>query len=372
MLRKRLKSKESSLLKSQSPEAHQAAAAPSSGIQPPKRALTLEEKRDLFKFAYTEHYPPHIAAVLPKDQNLNIFDKDALDVTRGLLSPGNAIAQGSGLAPNRLEHRTFEALERRNKTLRSQGKKNMFSNFNVGHRDDWYTDAVFGQQQLTGTNPTTITIATPEWCKRFAAAAEKQGLTKVVELINTSESESSLYVQDYSDIRLAIANTSPPTAPDAVLQSADGKHYACVSVGLFRLETEEKTEGKMHPVAIILDFKVSIENSVTIFNRRLTSNDIHTVEATEWPWRYAKMCLQCSDWVRHEITIHLINTHLVEETVIVAAHRTLPPDHPAFLLLEPHWATTLSLNELARKLLVPHVIGDLVGFSKDQLGSFMF
>ncbi|KAH8773287.1 valencene oxygenase [Hyaloscypha finlandica] len=38
------------------------------------------------------------------------------------------------------------------------------------------------------------------------------------------------------------------------------------------------------------------------------------------------MCVQVSDWNLYELTVHLTETHLVEEAVIVAAHRTLPVD----------------------------------------------
>jgi hypothetical protein len=127
----------------------------------------------------------------------------------------------------------------------------------------------------------------------------------------------------------------------------------------------------LHPVAIILDYKGDMESSVTIFNRRFRSSDSKLNEETDWPWRYAKMCAQSSDWLRHEITIHLTNTHLVEEAIIVAANRTLPPDHILFKLLGEHWALTLSVNAGARATLVPLVIGPLAGVQLDQLTTFL-
>lgn len=43
--------------------------------------------------------------------------------------------------------------------------------------------------------------------------------------------------------------------------------YGCSSVAFFHLEPS----GKLHPLAITLDYKSGMENSVTIFNRCITS-----------------------------------------------------------------------------------------------------
>jgi len=65
------------------------------------------------------------------------------------------------------------------------------------------------------------------------------------------------------------------------------------------------------------------------------------------------MCVQVSDWNLYELTVHLTETHLVEEAVIVAAHRTLPVDDIVYRLLAPHWLETLPLNAAARSALIP-------------------
>lgn len=85
----------------------------------------------------------------------------------------------------------------------------------------------------------------------------------------------------------------------------------------------------------------------------------------------AKTCVQTSDWFRHEVTVHLTRTHLVEETIIVSANRQFENDHPVFQILQPHWQKTLALNESARTVLVPSVILEIVGFSKDEALKFI-
>lgn len=113
-----------------------------------------------------------------------------------------------------------------------------------------------------------------------------------------------------------------------------------------------------------------MDNSVVIFNKRISPSDSTASEANDWPWRYAKTCAQVSDFLRHEVTVHLVNTHFVEEVVIVATHRSFEPSHAVFRLLSPHWLKTLSLNAAARSTLVSNVINKIVGLTDKQLYAY--
>ena len=62
---------------------------------------------------------------------------------------------------------------------------------------------------------------------------------------------------------------------------------------------------------------------------------------------------------------------MVEESIIVAANRQLPPDHPVFRLLYPHWQKTLSLNAAARATLVPDIVLKTIGFEDKQGYTFL-
>lgn len=66
-----------------------------------------------------------------------------------------------------------------------------------------------------------------------------------------------------------------------------------------------------------------------------------------------------------------MRTHMAEEAIIVSANRQLPPEHPVFRILRPHWQKTLALNGAARITLVPKVILNIVGFDKDKATSFI-
>lgn len=309
----------------------------------------------------SDNYPPHLNMIPENDvtPTLRIFDFMRLADTATLIP---------AIVPDRIldwlhgkpEHgSTIAQIEELNTKYRSQ-KKDIFDDPNIGDRSDWYTDAVFAQQQFTGVNPTTIKLAPAIWIDRFKSAARAQSNEEILELL-TSADNASLYLQDCSYFRDAVK-----VASDAPMISEDKTRFLCAAVSLFQLNNA----GKLHPLAIIIDYKQSIENSVVIFNKRL---DPHSTipESADWPWRYAKLCTQVSDWMRHEITTHLVNTHFVEEAVIVATHRNIPADHPVFKVLEPHWLKTLSLNAAARATLVPKIIVDLVGLTEKQSYNFI-
>ena len=220
----------------------------------------------------------------------------------------------------------MDGLIERNRILRQQDK-NIGTKPSIADRDDWYTDAVFAKQSFTGTNPTTITLASTEWIKRFLAEAEAQANEDVSTLLKAFRADS-IYIQDYSYFRNAIN-----ADPDSVLKSDKGNRFGCAAVTLFLLFPD----GRLHPLAIVLDYRVNMGNSVVIFNKRLTLDALSASEKTYWPWRYAKLCNQVSDWTRHEMAVHLNDCHLVEEATIVAAQRSFSADHIIHRILSPHW-----------------------------------
>ena len=348
------------------------------GIEPTiPQVITLDEKALKYRWSTQDDYPPHLESIPRADQVwlITIFDTLGLAATKTLLPKVvpkqfmGSWSQWMYKKTNDLIHGkayegwTIADMEKVNKGSKKTGTDVMKGD-NIGHLSDWWSDARFAQQQFTGTNPTTITQASTEWINIFRTAATKQGRKDAHEHI-TGAGDKTLYVQDCSYFRKAVK------AQDSdVLVSKDpgaDDRYACATVTLFHLHSD----GKLHPLAIIIDWKRSMEKSVIIFNKRLQPHSPFyatpsEAERTDWPWRYAKTCAQTSDWIRHEITIHLVNTHLVEEVIIVAANRVFPSDHSVFRLLEPHWLRTLSLNAAARNTLIPNIICDLIGFDKTQ------
>ena len=195
-------------------------------------------------------------------------------------------------------------------------------------------------------------------------AAEDQQLSNISKILEDAN-RTSLYVADCSYFREALGLK----AKDSIVLKPQDKElptrYGCASLTLFQLHDD----GNLHPLAIVVDYRASMKESVVLFNKRLYPSDPALGEY--WPWRYAKTCAQSSDWTLHEITVHLTNTHLIEEAIIVATHRCVLFDNIIYQLLEPHWFRTLSLNAAARETLVPQIVLELVGYGKDQGFNFI-
>ncbi|TGO49372.1 hypothetical protein BCON_0212g00150 [Botryotinia convoluta] len=290
----------------------------------------FETQRALYQWALpgttTPSYPPHLKWI-PLDDRvglLKIFNlKRFVDVSVSLL-PKIPPEISNLLFRDPYNGTTMVMLEERMKALQTEEKK-IGTEPSIGYRKDWYSDAVFAQQYFTGPNPSSIV---------WLISAFNQGNKEMHSLLETFNSES-FYIQDCSFFREWAG-----ASPDAVLKSDNGKRYGCASVTLFHLNAN----GDLHPLAIVLDYKVSMEHSVTIFNKRINPKDPKENEREDWPWRYAKMCSLVSDWTHHEVTLHLNDCHFVEEASAVAAYRSFPSDHIVYKILEPHWFKTLSLN----------------------------
>ncbi|KAJ6043364.1 hypothetical protein N7460_004719 [Penicillium canescens] len=355
--------------------------------------LTLEDKRDFFQFtkSETDGFPPHLNLSLNKkwvkagnepdqEQQSTLSQTHIFDFGRLIQYSAKVDLWGVG-TPD--AGKTLANVEDYNKQQRGKSRHNdIFDRPNVGDLKDWYSDSRFAQQHLTGTNPTTIERASNDWIDHFIRAAKTSDdavAKNTITELSTSCRES-FYMQDYSYFRKAAGMES---AADIKCEDENNKgsyRYGCASVCLFFLNEK----GQLYPLAIVTDWRGSLETSVTIYNRELfkrtdiqSGSEKHdpkvtvTEEVNDWPWRYAKTCVQVSDWLRHEVTAHLTRTHLVEESIIVAANRQLEPEHAVFRLLRPHWQKTLALNGAARSTLVPSVILPIIGFQQDETLKFM-
>ncbi|KAJ4341522.1 hypothetical protein N0V95_007196 [Ascochyta clinopodiicola] len=344
------------------------------GFEPiiPKRR-DLSQKQDVYKWSdpLVDGYPPHLDAVPPEQANGtpgvgNIFDLKELQFVQTIaqvlsfIIPGTITQTGTPF-----EGPTLADCEKYNLEHPSQ-KTDIMNGENIGNKADWYSDARFAQQHLSGVNPSTIKRAAPETVKAYIDEASKQGLGNMNKLLLGSK---DILIQDYSYFRTAtgLSNeedfrnvipeldaTKNPAAPTGKMAF----RFACAPVVIFELHDD----GRLHPLAITLDHKGSLEKSITIFNQRLAPDDKGEIdEKDDWAWRYAKTCAQTADWARHEVATHLVDTHMVEEAIIVATNRTIPEDHILYETLSPHWFRTLALNSAARSILVPAVITRLAG-----------
>ena len=69
-------------------------------------------------------------------------------------------------------------------------------------------------------------------------------------------------------------------------------------------------------------------------------------------WMLARTAANIADENLQGVLVHLGWCHMVIERFILAAHRRLAEDHPLFVLLAPHFETTLAVNQVAKKNVV--------------------
>lgn len=343
------------------------------GIEPTiTREISTSNRKDYFEWS-DDGFPPHLKEI-PDSEKVpltEVFDALGLNQTSILIEkliPGGEVSNeelgASGFEGNPYSGASISEIEERNRKnfcWRIGRGSDIKSGLNIGDLSDWYSDSRFAQQQFTGANPNTITSASETWLFRFRHEAEKQRNKNVLEIFQKAEA-GLFYIQDCSYFRDAIG-----VKGHHVMESKPEGRFLSATVSLFQLHPD----GRLHPVAIVIDFKGSIDDSVTIFNKRLVPSDSNHDEKTDWPWRYAKTCAQVADWVRHEVTVHLVNTHFIEEVIIVATNRNMDSKHPVFRLLQPHWLRTLSLNAAARQTLIPQVVLELIGLEESQAFKFI-
>ncbi|KAE9371860.1 Lipoxygenase [Stipitochalara longipes BDJ] len=345
----------------------------------PKRLL--EDKKKQYQWSTAGGYPPHLDLVPKIDSATKeeMFAQDAVGerefavVLRAIIRKKSQIAGSvfefvrpgpSDVAAFSASSNFLEIMTKHNDVRKGGTSKPSVGDLQTAGMA-WYSDAIFAQQNFTGTNPTTIQLA-ERWISRFQGEATRQKLDKMEALLKEAD-ESSLYVQDYSYFREAFGIKNAKAEMSDKGGWFKDSRWACAAVTLFQLDAE----GTLHPLAIVIDYRGSMADSVVIFNKRLTAAEKDHNQEQDWPWRYAKTCSQVSDWIRHELAIHLTNTHLIEEPIIVASQRTLPSNHPLYKILSPHWDKTLSLNASARQTLVPSVVIPIIGASAQEATNFI-
>lgn len=62
-------------------------------------------------------------------------------------------------------------------------------------------------------------------------------------------------------------------------------------------------------------------------------------------WMVAKYWVQSADAVHGDMWSHLVHSHLCASAFVISTHRHLPPGHPIFEVLVPHFQFTLRVNE---------------------------
>lgn len=185
----------------------------------------------------------------------------------------------------------------------------------------WMQDEEFARQRLDGINPYLLRLA-PELPPNLPVTdTTLQGVLPPGTTLAQLQAEHRLFLQDYALLQ--------------GLAPVFGR-FCCAPMALFW----QDDSGRLMPLAIQLG--QSPAEAPVIF----TPRDEH------WTWLMARSFVQSADGTYHEVVAHLCRTHLVMESVWVAAARSLPAGHPVFALLQPHFTGTLDINHKARNALL--------------------
>lgn len=189
---------------------------------------------------------------------------------------------------------------------------------------DWADDATFAEMRVAGPNPLMITrITSPDPRLPLEAAAYARALPG--DDLDAALAEGRVYLADYALLEGTQDGLYPGEAK-----------YLCAPLALFAVRPGS---GKLAPVAIQC-------GQIPGADRPIFTPQDGTA------WLMAKTVVEIADGNYHQAISHLGRTHLFVEPFVIATHRQLAPNHPLFLLLEPHFLFTLAINDMAFDKLV--------------------
>ena len=279
------------------------------GFTPDRLACdrSLAVNRERYKWHHIPGMPPF------SKHNLEVEELQAkgrlgydysMSVLNGVLS-GLAWARDKSKQANRLSH-YLDAYALRRKP-------------EVVNR--WRTDAEFARQRLNGVNPLLLRRidAIPE---KFAVSEERvRNVLPGGVTLRSLLAEGRLFLCDWADLE------GCPVAFGRFLSAP---------LALFWLDHDRE----LMPLAIQL--AQSIDTAKVVF----------TPSDEPWLWLTARTHVQAADAALHEIVSHLFRTHFTMETVFVAMCRALPPQHPLYRFLAPHFDGTIYINRGARETMI--------------------
>jgi arachidonate 15-lipoxygenase len=155
-----------------------------------------------------------------------------------------------------------------------------------------------------------------------------QGVMGGNDSLAAAAQEGRLYVADYKILDGAVNGTYPKE-----------QKYLYAPIALFAVPRGTEPNRMLCAIAIQC-------------GQNPGENPIVTPKSGTYAWMFAKTVVHIADANFHEAVSHLGRTHLFVGAFVIATHRQLPADHPLNVLLCPHFAGTLAINEEAQRALI--------------------
>ncbi|EDV27172.1 uncharacterized protein TRIADDRAFT_50085 [Trichoplax adhaerens] len=191
----------------------------------------------------------------------------------------------------------------------------------------WKEDNYFGKQRVQGVNPVLVKLCT-EIPSNFKVTNEMvspflEGFT-----LDEALAKKKLFICDLTMLE------------DVPLMGIPVEKELVNPYALFFLNKEND----LSPIAIQLFAKTTED----------CPNPVFLPSDHKYVWMLAKMYYNNADSLFHQGSTHLGFTHLIMESVAVAANRTLSMSHPLYRLIAPHFLFLIAINSRAlNKLVAP-------------------
>ncbi|CAH9073721.1 unnamed protein product [Cuscuta epithymum] len=209
----------------------------------------------------------------------------------------------------------------------------------------WRTDEEFGREMLAGVNPVIIS--------RLQEFPPKSKLDPNVYGDQTSKITKE-HIQDKLDglsveeaiktNRLFILNHHDTLMPYLRrINATDNKIYASRTLLFLQKDVTLK------PIAIELSLPNPLGDEYGAEGKVYTPAEQGVENGI---WQLAKAYAAVNDSGVHQLISHWLNTHGVIEPFVIATNRQLSVLHPIHKLLHPHFRDTMTINALARQILI--------------------
>ncbi|XVF06081.1 hypothetical protein REPUB_Repub06bG0017600 [Reevesia pubescens] len=210
----------------------------------------------------------------------------------------------------------------------------------------WRADEEFAREMIAGLNPLLIQLL-----KEFPPASKldpavygnqnssitKEDIEYNLDGLTVEEALKSnrLFILDHHDTVMPYLRR--------INDETSAKTYASRTLLFLR------GDGTLKPVAIELSLPHSDGDKFGAVNKVYTPAE-HEVEGSIW--QLAKAFVTVIDSGLHQLVSHWLNTHASLEPFVIATNRQLSVVHPIYKLLHPHFRDTMTINALARELLI--------------------
>ncbi|KAI4349977.1 hypothetical protein L6164_010510 [Bauhinia variegata] len=209
----------------------------------------------------------------------------------------------------------------------------------------WRTDEEFAREMLAGLNPVLIRCLQefPPTSKldRKLYGVQTSTITKEhIEInldgiaVEEAIRKKKLFILDHHDTLMPYLRG---------INATSTKIYASRTL-LFL-----KKDGTLKPVAIELSLPHAEGDHLGAVSKVYTPAEQGVANSF---WQLAKAYVGVNDSGYHQLISHWLHTHAAIEPFIIATNRQLSVLHPIHKLLHPHFRDTMTINALARQILI--------------------